>query len=422
MKKAIVLFSVFFLLISCATKPPQKAAKPGDLYVDGVNLLKNKKYDDAIKKFVEIRENYPFDPISFVATVKLGDAYFGKREYILAAGVYDDFFNAHPDDENIPYVVTRLGECYERLSLSFDRDQDYTLKAIERYRYVINRFPASSYRKIADERLKRLEQKLADRELYIGEFYYKTYQYNASIRRLEYFLKRYPKAMGTEKALYYLSQSYWHLGNIEKGERYFEVLRIDYPKSIYARAPTMESIRQRKSLKLAKAELPAISLQEKRPREIELKPEGFQVARREDKNADKLDLFDKTKPIDIVSDTMEGFDEEKYVVFKGNVVAKQEDLYIFSDTMEAYVDAETNEIGKAYAKGNVKIVKRERTATCKEALFDNKEGTIVLKGNVIVYSGTDRLTGDTVTYYVNEDRVVVQGAKDYKAHIKITPK
>jgi outer membrane assembly lipoprotein YfiO len=90
--------------------------------------------------------------------VKLGDAYFEKKEYLLAAGVYDDFFNAHPDDENIPYVVTRLGECYERLSLSFDRDQDYTLKAIEKYRYVINRFPASSYTKIADERLKGLEQ------------------------------------------------------------------------------------------------------------------------------------------------------------------------------------------------------------------------------------------------------------------------
>jgi lipopolysaccharide transport protein LptA len=318
--------------------------------------------------------------------------------------------------------VTRLGECYERLSLSFDRDQDYTLKAIEKYRYVINRFPASSYTKIADERLKGLEQKLADRELYIGEFYYKTYQYNASIIRLEYFLKRYPKAMGTEKALYYLSQSYWHLGNIEKGERYFEVLKIDYPKSIYARAPTMKTTRQRRSLKLAKAKLPAISPEERRPREIELRPEGFQVARREDKKADEIDLFDKTKPIDIVSDTMEGFDEEKYVVFKGNVVAKQEDLYIFSDIIEAHVDAETNEIEKAYAKGNVKIVKRERTATCNEALFDNREGTIVLKGNVIVYSGTDRLTGDTVTYYVDEDRVVVQGAKDYKARIKITPK
>jgi lipopolysaccharide transport protein LptA len=96
---------------------------------------------------------------------------------------------------------------------------------------------------------------------------------------------------------------------------------------------------------------------------------------REDKKADENRPFlDKTKPIDIVSDTMEGFDEEKYVVFKGNVVAKQEDLYIFSDIIEAHVDAETNEIEKAYAKGNVKIVKRERTATCNEALLINQEG------------------------------------------------
>ena len=83
---------------------------------------------------------------------------------------------------------------------------------------------------------------------------------------------------------------------------------------------------------------------------------------------------------------------------------------------------ETNEIEKAHAKGNVKIVKKERTATSNEAIFENAKGEIVLKGNVIVYSGQDKLTGETVTYYVNEDRVVVEGEKEKKARILVTPK
>jgi len=104
------------------------------------------------------------------------------------------------------------------------------------------------------------------------------------------------------------------------------------------------------------------------------------------------------------------------------VIAKQEDLFIFSDTIEAYMDEATNEIEKAHAKGNVKIVKKERTATSNEAVFDNKKGEIVLKGNVVVFSGPDKLTGDLVTYYINEDRVVVQGEKEKKARITVTPK
>jgi lipopolysaccharide export system protein LptA len=119
---------------------------------------------------------------------------------------------------------------------------------------------------------------------------------------------------------------------------------------------------------------------------------------------------------------MEGFDKEKYVLFKGSVIAKQEDLFIFSDTMEAYMNETTNEIEKAVAKGNVKIVKLDRTATCREATFENAKGEITLKGNVVVYQGKDKLSGDTIIYYVNEDKVVVQSEKNSKAHITVQPK
>ena len=127
-------------------------------------------------------------------------------------------------------------------------------------------------------------------------------------------------------------------------------------------------------------------------------------------------------PIDITSDTVEADQKQNRVTFKGNVVAKQEDLQIFSETMTAYLNEASNEIDKVEAKGNVKIVKAERTATCAEALFENAKGEITLKGNVVVYSGPDRLAGDTVIYYLNEDRVSVEGEKDKRARITVHPK
>ncbi|OPY72019.1 MAG: Outer membrane protein assembly factor BamD precursor [Syntrophorhabdus sp. PtaU1.Bin058] len=418
-KRLIVVLCALLLLCSCATKAPKQVGNPGDLYVEGVNLLKNKKYDDAIKKFSAIRENYPFDPMALIATVKLGDVYFAQKEYILAIGVYEDFFKSHPEDENIPYVLARLGECYDKTALSIDRDQSYILKSIERLTYLKNRYPASIHTKESEPRLARMLQKLADRELYVGEFYYRTDQYNASIMRLEYMLKKYPNAAGIDKALYYLSQDNRELGYQDKSDYYLERLKNDYPKSIYARAVT----RQRKQLKLVKAEAPVVSFEERKKRNIELTPQ--QVAKAEPPKEEKdkgLSFFDEKKPIDIVSDSMEGFDKEKYVIFKGSVIAKQEDLFIFADVIEAYMSEDTNEIEKAYAKGNVKIVKQDRTATSEEAIFDNNKREITLKKNVVVISGQDRLTGELVTYYVNEDRVVVEGEKGKKARITVQPR
>ncbi len=444
MRKVLVFIMMALLLVSCGAKGAKKVEGPGELYVDGVNLMKQKKYDKAIRKFQQVRENFPFETIALVAAVKLGDAHFEKKDYVQAGSTYEEFFKAHPEDENAPYVLARLGECYEKLSPTIDRDQANTYKGIEYYTLLKNRYPNSSYAKIVNERLKKLTQKLADRELYVGEYYIKAYEYNAAVLRLEYMLKKFPDASGKDKALYYLSMAYKELASPEKSDQYYSTLKKDYPKSIFARA----TIRERKTLRVAKTDQTTTSAgdgqaagqiaadfkQSTLPRrEIMLTPvaatriEETAPAQKEKETAKEskekdFDFFDKSKPIDIVSDSMEGFDKEKYVIFKGNVIAKQDDLFIFADIIEAYLNEDTNEIDRAVAKNNVKIVKKERTATSNEAHFDNKKGEIVLKGNVVVFQAQDKLTGDVVTYYVNEDRAVVEGEKGKKARVILNPR
>ena len=158
------------------------------------------------------------------------------------------------------------------------------------------------------------------------------------------------------------------------------------------------------------------------------KDEDKKGAAKPDGKKDKLGFFTSKKPVDVVSDTMEAFEKGKTIVFNGNVVAKQEGsepgqtLFLFSDKLTAYQTDESSDIQKAVAEGNVKVVKAERTATCKQAFFYNDKGEVVLKGDVVVYEGNDRLTGDTATYYLNEDRVFVQGDTDKRAHVTVTPK
>jgi lipopolysaccharide export system protein LptA len=255
------------------------------------------------------------------------------------------------------------------------------------------------------------------------------------------------------------------MGNQEKSDFYLNRLHDEFPKSLYART----TIRERKTLQPVKVDTvkgtttPVPLYEEKKPRSINLAPQAVKAdqvvvtesakeqipVKNTEKNTEKgtvkdagkgtekdqksvqnkendknkgLGFFDKKKPVDIGSDTMEGFDKEKYVLFKGSVIAKQEDLFIFADTVEAYMSEDTNEIEKAIAKGNVKIVKQDRTATCREAIFENAKGEITLRGDVVVYQGQDKLSGDVIIYFVNEDRVVVQADKDKRARITVQPK
>ena len=506
MQKSIVVLAIATLLFaSCSKKAVKPVDKPADLYVQSVELMKKKKYDDAIAGFSRIRESFPFDPIAAVAQVKQGDAYFAKKDYQAAAGTYEDFVNSYPEDENAAYALKRLGESYEKQSPTIDRDQAITLKAIERFTFLKNRYPTSPYAKDADAHLDALTQKLAAREFYVGEFYHTKGSYNASILRLEYYLHTYPAAKDREKALFYLIDNYRELRNQEKAQYYADMLRREYPRSRYAAvaarvqpavaakgaappvfpaaAPVVNSPEASVTHPAAPVantpEAPSIgSYEETKKREIDLRPpepppveeaaavpemaatseENPQPAKSEAKapspaadssaddakggidqgkgqggaaasgKKDPFGLSTQKNPIDVVADTMEAFEKGKTNVFKGNVIVKQEGsepgqtLYLFSDKVTAYRNEEENEIERVDAEGNVKIVKADRTATCRQAFFYNDKHQIVLKGDVVVFEGNDRLTGDTVTYYLDEDRTQVEGQPDKRAHVTITPK
>jgi outer membrane protein assembly factor BamD len=479
MRKTILLLALVPLLIlSCSGKSTtKKVDNPGVLYVEGVELMKKKKWDQAVAKFSQVRENYPFDPMADVATVKLADVYFERKEYLMASSVYTDFLNSHPDDENAPYVLWRLGQSFEKLSLTIDRDQTYTLKAIERLAYLQNRYPTTQYALDATAPLQRMNQKLADRELYVGDFYYKTANYNAATIRLEYFLSKYPGAKGTDQALFILSAAYRQLADIQKSQYYLEKLTKDSPNSPFLKAqgkggstskapratqapagsssgagPVVKKADQKADASPSgengnKGSSIRLTEEEKKPRQIQLRPavaqtnpvesekqltgETGQGTRSEkekeqtgkpDGKSNPFGFFTSKKPVDIVSDTMEGLEKGKIIVFKGNVLTKQDDLRIFSDSLTAHMNEESNEVERAEAEGNVKIIKAERTATCDHAVFENAKGEITLKGNVVVYSGADRLAGDTIIYYINEDRVTVTAEKDKRARVTVQPK
>ncbi len=105
-------------------------------------------------------------------------------------------------------------------------------------------------------------------------------------------------------------------------------------------------------------------------------------------------------PIDITSDTVEADMKTNTVTFKGNVVAKQEDTTLY---------------------GNVKVVQLDRRATGQKATFDQDKNKVVMDGEAVVREGTNVIRGERITFYVDEERSVVEGGKGGRVSTSITP-
>ena len=130
-----------------------------------------------------------------------------------------------------------------------------------------------------------------------------------------------------------------------------------------------------------------------------------------------------TLPITIKSNELSADNKGKTAIFKGKVVAKQGDITIYAETLTVNYGNEKNDVEKIEANGNVRIVQENRIGTASHAVYDSKMGKIVLTGNPKVTEGAaNTITGNTITYYINEERSEVRSDGKDRVETTIQPR
>jgi lipopolysaccharide export system protein LptA len=124
-------------------------------------------------------------------------------------------------------------------------------------------------------------------------------------------------------------------------------------------------------------------------------------------------------PIYIDSDTLEA--NQKEVIYKGNVVAKQEDMTLYANTLIIIYDPDTKKLKEIVAIGNVKVVQLDRRATGQKVTFDQDKNKVVLDGDAVIREGANVIRGERITFYVEEERSVVESGKGGRVSTRITP-
>lgn len=117
------------------------------------------------------------------------------------------------------------------------------------------------------------------------------------------------------------------------------------------------------------------------------------------------------KPVVITSLSLLHDNKNHTSLFEGNVIAKTEDMTIYSDRMMVYYKDGGNKIDRIEASGNVKVVKGERTIVSREATYYEDEEKVIFTGDPQAWEGDNKVTGTVMTYFMKDERSIVENSK-----------
>ena len=119
-------------------------------------------------------------------------------------------------------------------------------------------------------------------------------------------------------------------------------------------------------------------------------------------------------PTVITSESLTADNKAKTALFTGSVVAKKGDSTIYTDRMLVYYSegGSGSNIDKMEADGNVKLVRGERVVTSgKMVYYSGTDERAIFTESPRAAEGKNVVMGTKITYYMKDDRSVVENSK-----------
>jgi outer membrane protein assembly factor BamD len=205
-----------------------------ELFAKGDELFEREKWAKSREYYTYVYENFPNDPLSSRSLMRIADTYYnqgGDVNLIEAQYKYRDFINRFPTSASAEYAMLQIANVAYKQMEKPDRDQTKTREAIQKYKEMIQLYPASSYRPEAEARLQEAMDSLAEHERLVAEFYLKRGDYKAALPRLELLLAEFPKFSKMDQVFYQLGVVLAGLGREGEARLYFDRVIIEYPDS-----------------------------------------------------------------------------------------------------------------------------------------------------------------------------------------------
>ena len=211
-------------LANVGSKQPDKV-----LFDRAMDAMKHNHFDVARMTLQTLINTYPDSEYIARAKLAVADSWYaegGTTAMQQAEIEYKDFRTFFPNMPEAAEAQLKVANIHYQEMEKPDRDYTHAMRAEEEYRSLILEYPDSKLVPQAKQRLREVQEVLADREFAIGRFYYLRLAYPAAIARLKTLVDRYPLYSGADEALYLLGQSYeGEINAVRKNPRLNEVTK-----------------------------------------------------------------------------------------------------------------------------------------------------------------------------------------------------
>ncbi len=247
---AILLYSL--LLTGCASSKVEpdetKNWSAQRLYGQAMDELNAKNYSKSIKLLESLEARYPYGRYAQQAQLEVAYAYYKDSQPASAVEACDRFIKLHPQHPNVDYAYYLKGlsnfigdeTVFSRAAGQdpSERDPKPFIASFDSFRTLVTRYPDSQYAPDARQRMKLLENLLAEHEIHIALYYFNRKAYIAAIERSQDALTHYPQAPINELGLAIMNRSYSIMGANELSNDSLRVLQQNFPHSIWLDSKT----------------------------------------------------------------------------------------------------------------------------------------------------------------------------------------
>jgi outer membrane protein assembly factor BamD len=190
------------------------SAQPDKVLFDrAMDAMQHNRFDVARLTLQTMINTYPDSEYIARAKLAVGDSWYaegGSAGLAQAEIEYKDFITFFPNLPEAAEAQLKVANIHYRQMEKPDRDYTHAKRAEEEYKQLLLQFPDSKLVPEAKQRLREVQEVLAEREFRIGRFYYLKENWPAAIARLKSVADAYPLYSGADDTLYMLGQSYEH--------------------------------------------------------------------------------------------------------------------------------------------------------------------------------------------------------------------
>lgn len=230
------------------SKQPDKV-----LYDRAMEAMKSGKYTVARTLLETMINAYPDSEFIARAKLSVGDSWYnegGTTAMQQAEAEYKDFITFFPNLPEAAEAQLKVANIHYKQMEKPDRDYHQAVRAEDEFKQLLQQFPDSKLAPEARQRLRDVQEVLAERQWRIAHFYVLRDNLAAAQARLKSLSNSYPLYSGVDEALYTLGTIYQRQANALKLQRLpeatkeklvaqFEKEAIDAYTRIVTRYPVM---------------------------------------------------------------------------------------------------------------------------------------------------------------------------------------